>query len=203
MLSVDLAKLNVLADCHGILAEILENDTEYLVKLPRVIVSDIHTVKKDLSLGRIVKTGQQLDQRGLAGAVQADQNYGISRFKLQIDIFQHLGIGSGIGKANVHELDRVCATRKRCGGLPSRRNLRLAFHKGNKVINEESSLVYRSRCADERGDVSRNGHESARIQGVITDHILAVKHALGKYQVKHAIDKRGEDGHDHPPQIFG
>ena len=47
-----------------VFAEVLENDPEQAVQIRRVVFPDIVTVEKDTAFGRIVKTGQKLDERG-------------------------------------------------------------------------------------------------------------------------------------------
>ena len=50
-----------------------------------VVLPEIHAVEQDPALGRVVEPGQQLDQRGLAGAVLAHQRDPLARRQREVE----------------------------------------------------------------------------------------------------------------------
>ena len=68
-----IAETDVVRDADGIFAEILKNDAEEVVKRGGFIVAQVVPVQQDLALGGVVQPREELDERGLARAVGADQ----------------------------------------------------------------------------------------------------------------------------------
>ena len=70
VLAVDVTESDILGDGLGVLAEVLEDYTEQVVIFLGGIFLYITSVEEYLALGDVVKTGKQLDQGGLARAVE-------------------------------------------------------------------------------------------------------------------------------------
>ena len=123
------------------------------------------TVEIDRTLGRIIKAGEQLDERCLTRTVQTDEYASITRFKGQIDVVQDIAVHAGITETDVVENDGMtgmpCDIKRFClilgclVGQPG--NDRALFvHEHDQVINEQRTLIDRCGGCDQRGDTAGN-----------------------------------------------
>jgi len=71
----------------------------------QVVLAQVAPVQQDRAFGRVVQAGQQLDERGLAGAVQAHQRDALSRRNKQVDILEDKRIRTRVLKGNIAEFD--------------------------------------------------------------------------------------------------
>jgi hypothetical protein len=75
---VDVAGADVLADAQLVAREVLEDDADAAAQGQLVPLLQVKAVEQDAAGGRGVEAREQLDQRGLAGAVLADQGEGLA-----------------------------------------------------------------------------------------------------------------------------
>ena len=66
--------------------EVLEDDADAPAQRGLVPVVEVEAVEHDAAAGRPVQAREQLDQRGLAGAVLADQRERAARADVQVDV---------------------------------------------------------------------------------------------------------------------
>ena len=81
----------------------------------------IESVEQNSALGRPVEPGQQFDQRGLAGAVLADQRQAFTGPHVQIDPRQRRRRRIGVDELDAFEADPVAGPRtdaRGCRSLP-------------------------------------------------------------------------------------
>ena len=83
----------------------MEYYSEHGVEILRVVFADVVSVKKYSSLGRVVQSRQQLNERSFSGSVKSDKHAGVPRLKSEADVVYYLALRSGIGKGNVVEHD--------------------------------------------------------------------------------------------------
>ena len=110
---VHLAEPDVLPHGELVAHEVLEDDAEALVQAGQVVLAQVHAVEQHLPLRRVVQPREQLDQRRLAGAVQADQRDALAGLDVQVDVAQHIDVGAGVAERDVPELDALADGRGR------------------------------------------------------------------------------------------
>src|SRR5262249_40989347 len=99
----NLAHSDVFVQEQIVMNKILEDDTEGAAHGVEIVFTQIHAVEQDPSLRRIVEAGKKLGQRGLAGAVLADQSDFFSGSDAQIHMTQSPGIALWILEAYILE----------------------------------------------------------------------------------------------------
>ena len=104
-----------------------------------VILPHIHTIRQDPPRRRIVKTHQELDQRGLARAVIADERDLLTRVHLHRNIRQYPRETFLIGKA--HTLEGKCFCRRRRNHITFRNHLRLVCQKVADLLDIKARLT--------------------------------------------------------------
>ena len=100
-------------DQHLVAREILEDHADALPERRLVPLLEVEAVEQDPAAGRAIQAGQQLDQRGLAGAVLADQGQALAGLDVQIDVRQRGRGGVGVDELHVLEADAVARARPR------------------------------------------------------------------------------------------
>ena len=85
--------------------EVLEARGALATPLDEIEISEVDTVDVDVSDGRLVHPREELDERGLARAVLADERDGRSGGKVQVDIGQHGSVGARVLERHVDEVD--------------------------------------------------------------------------------------------------
>src|SRR5690606_29939627 len=80
-------------------------DPKTLVQTVQVVLAQVAPVQQDSPFGGVVKTGQQLDQSGLAGAVQTHQRDAFPRGNEQVNILEDKRFRTWIFERNVSEFD--------------------------------------------------------------------------------------------------
>src|SRR5690606_32918270 len=65
--------------------------------------AEVGAIEGDAAAGRLVEPGQELDQRGLARAVLADQGQLLARTQVERDAGEGRAIAAGIGERDVLE----------------------------------------------------------------------------------------------------
>ena len=94
---VDVADADGLAEEELEAAGVLEGGRQAGPPGGQVDVGQVGAVDGDPAAGRLVHPGQQLDQRGLAGAVVADDGHHRAGRQPQVDVGQDLDVGAGVG----------------------------------------------------------------------------------------------------------
>ena len=84
--ALDIAEDYVLARCDGVFAEVLEYHAEHVVELLDVVLADIMPVEQHRSAGGIVEPCKELDERRLAGAVEADYDDRLAALDREVDV---------------------------------------------------------------------------------------------------------------------
>jgi hypothetical protein len=85
--------------------EVLECARQSLPPLVSLHASEIRVIYPNPTGARLVKLGEQLDQRSLTRAVLTDYGNDSAGGQLKAHVVQHESIGSRIGKRDVLELD--------------------------------------------------------------------------------------------------
>ena len=80
----DIAHRDVLLEHEVVAHEVLEDDPDVPPEAVDVVLPEIHAVEQDPPLVRVVEPSQQLDQRGLAGAVLAHQRDPLARRQREV-----------------------------------------------------------------------------------------------------------------------
>ena len=83
----------------------MQRDSDSTTQGADFIVSNIHTVDAHAAFRYIIKTGNQIDQRGLSAAGRTHYGNGFARIDGEIDMFQHRFLAAGVGKGNVYKFD--------------------------------------------------------------------------------------------------
>ncbi len=109
-------------------------------------------IKADLALVGRIDTGENLDQRGLAGAVLADQRRDGARIELEIDLLQRLHAGKGFRDADRLE-DGAGGRRGHADGFRSQTEARL--HRRPVPLNRRAGSGWRQRQEGTGGGVNR------------------------------------------------
>ena len=195
----DAAKGDVVLGAFGVLAEILEDDSVEFVQRLQIVLADVSAVEQDRALGGIVQARDQLDERGLARTVEANECDGRSRFDRQIDMVDDVVIGAGVAEADVAQFDRVpTVILRRRGGVEDGLYGLLLVHEQDHVIDEQRALIDGRGDADDRGQSGRNGVERARV-----DRIVGDLRDVGRDHVEqHTVHRRGRKGKREVPCPF-
>ena len=102
---LDLSQADVLPGGQLVAHEVLEDHSHPPAQLGRVELPQVNAVEQDAPLRRVVEAEQQLDERGLAGAIAAHQRHRLVPPEMQRDIVQHrLGL-AGVGERDLLEGD--------------------------------------------------------------------------------------------------
>ncbi len=70
---LDLAKADVLAGGGHVAHKVLKDHADRVAQAVRVILAQVDAIQQNLALVRVIQPRQQLDKRGLARAVCANQ----------------------------------------------------------------------------------------------------------------------------------
>ena len=92
--------------------EVLEGAGEALAPLVGRHARQRLAVHEDRARRGLVELGEQLDERGLAGAVLADDGDDRARGQLERHVVQHEAVGAGVGEGDVIEADALAQLRR-------------------------------------------------------------------------------------------
>src|SRR5581483_2036281 len=96
---------DVLAQRQLVAAEVLEDRRHTALPGGSVELAQVGAVAGDPAAGRLVETGEQLHERGLAGAVQADDRERPARGNRQVEPGQHRPLAAGVRERDVLEAE--------------------------------------------------------------------------------------------------
>src|SRR6266446_9136225 len=77
---------NVFSCCHLVSHEVLKYHANFVMQILDGIIAQIDTVEQDLTLGDIVKAGNELDDRGLSLPILSDQRNPLTRHEDKVEI---------------------------------------------------------------------------------------------------------------------
>ena len=167
---VQLAVTNVLTHVAGENERVLQHDAHLSTQAVQRDGTYVVPVNRNRAFGDIVKTRQQVDNRGFARSCRADQRDGFARLHMQIDQIQNVAAVLLVAKDDVVEIDATL-DRWQCDGVGRISDFRLHVERfedtfqirraGDELVVEVSDADYRVpevvRVADERDQHTR-GH---------------------------------------------
>ena len=142
------AHCNVFTRRHLIAHKVLKDNANLTIQVFQTILFQVHPVEQHLAFGGIVKPRDQLDDRGLALTVLADQRNPLPGMKMEVQPIQHQPRASRIAKRNIAKF-------KSANDRPRRRKrIRLGPDGGLHVeegqqVGQEKSLVRDARNGGE------------------------------------------------------
>ena len=86
---VNPAHRDVFTGCHLITHEILKDDSDLAIQVFQIVFTKVDPVEQDLPFGGIVKTRDQLHDRGLALAVFADESDALARMQMEVQAVEN------------------------------------------------------------------------------------------------------------------
>ena len=98
---------DIALDSAGEQAGFLRNITDFVPQVMLGHLPDIDIVDQDFAFGHIIKTGNQVDQRGLSAAGTADDGRSLPGSGSEGDSLQHIIFGAGIFEADILKLHHV------------------------------------------------------------------------------------------------
>ena len=104
---LDAADGDVVRGGEVIAHEILEDDADIGANREQVVLAQIVPVEQDAAFVRIVEPRQQLDQRGLAGAVLAHQREDLAGVQLERQSAHRPALGAGVAESHVLEREAL------------------------------------------------------------------------------------------------
>ena len=104
---LDAADGDVVGGGQVIAHEVLEDDADVGAQREEVVFAQVVAVEQDAALVRVVEPREQLDQRGLAGAVLADQREDLAGAQVERQPAHRPALGAGIAKADVLEREAL------------------------------------------------------------------------------------------------
>ncbi len=100
---------------HGV----LRDQADVAAQRPQRHVADVEVVDEDGPVGHVVEARQQVDERRLARAAEADDGDDLAGIDPERDAVEHRPpFAVGVGEADVPELDAAHGTRQRNGPGP-------------------------------------------------------------------------------------
>ena len=179
--------------------EVLEDHPDVGAQVVQVVLAQVLPVEQDAALVRVVQPRQQFHQRGLAGAVLADQRQHLASAELEIQPAQRPALGAGVAEAHVLEAE-AAGDRPRHRQRPGRRgDSRLDREEGEQVVQVQ-------RLAGDLGEADQQplqqlpqATEAAGQESQVADGEVAVHRAPGDVGVGHVVAQRAERGEQRPP----
>ena len=77
--SIGISPAEILLDRPGEKHVLLQHDGDLIAQAFEVVILDVYAANEHLALGRVVKTGDEVDQRGLGTARAAQDAHGLPR----------------------------------------------------------------------------------------------------------------------------
>ena len=118
----DRAETDVVQGRQLVVLKILENDASSGTPVGRIKLVERDAVDRDAPGDRPVQTQQQLEERGFAGAIVANQGERSSHRNAEIELIQNWTVGVRIGEGHALEADALCR------GAGRRRRARSGLH---------------------------------------------------------------------------
>ena len=137
-----------IADAHGMARpelepeEILKRAGEPRPPFVGAHAREVDAIHQDATAGRLVQPAQELHERGLAGAVLADDGDHRAGLQIQADIVEHAALRARIGEGHVLEADAL----RRAAPAPAHRRARPATRRSPRARPGAASRRARSRA---------------------------------------------------------
>ena len=106
----DQPDLDVLRRREGVAHEILQDQGDAAAQIVEREGAQVDAVDRDAPLGRIVEPRQELDDRGLAGAVLADERHHLPGPDREVEAADRPALGLGIAEADALEDGCPCGS---------------------------------------------------------------------------------------------
>ena len=164
--------------------------------LPRsvleVVVAQVAAVEQDAAFVGIVEPREQLDERGLAGAVLADQRQHLAGLQREVEVAHRPALGAGIAEADVLEHEALADRLRERQRVRRRHDLRLDLEEREQVVEVER-LAGDLREADQQAfEQVAQPAERAGEEGQVADRELAVQRAPDDVRVGDVVGDRAE-----------
>ena len=145
--------------------KILKHGGKMAVIVAAVVFSDVLAVQQHGALGRVIKAADQLDQRRLAGAVQADDRELFAGRYLEADVLQRVLFRAGVAERDVLQLNRVRlfgVGLERLAVLKAERLRRLQI--GADAVDFQTEAVQLGKTRENAGYPSREAADRREVQ---------------------------------------
>ncbi len=179
--------------------EVLEDDADVGAQREQVVFAQVVPVEQDAALVRIVEAREQLDQRGLAGAVLADQREDFSGVQLEGQIAHRPALGAGIAEADVLEREAALDRHRERPRIRRRHDLGLDLEERKQIVEVER-LARDLREADQQVlQQIAQAPERAGEKRQIADREIAVQRAPHDVRVRDVVGERADRGQHAAP----
>ena len=132
----DAANRNVFPRGHFIAHEVLEDDSNFAMKIFQIVVAKVDAIQQNLSFGRVVEPGDQFDDGRLALSVLADQREPLFGMQLEIDLVQNSTRVSRITERNIPEFNSAHDRPRRRQGVGLGLDGRFHFEECQQICEE-------------------------------------------------------------------
>jgi hypothetical protein len=117
--------------------EVLEDDADIGAQREEIVFPQVVAIEQDPAFVRIVEAREQLDERGLAGAVLADQREDLSGPKLEIQPADRPALGAGIAESDVFESEAPGERHRERPRIRRRNDLGLDLEEREEIVEVE------------------------------------------------------------------
>ena len=134
---LDAADGDVVGRGEVIADEVLEDDADVGAQRDQVVLAQVVAVEQDAALVGVVEPREQLDERGLAGAVLADERQHLAGVQRERQVAHRPALGAGIAEADVLEGEAFADRRRERPRIRRRHDLRLDLEEREQVVEIE------------------------------------------------------------------
>ncbi len=139
--AVDVTEPDVVPGGQEVLEEVLEDDGDLPPQLLGIELPQVDAVDRDATLDRIVQAAEELDDRGLPGAVRADERHHLARMDDEVDPLEKRPGAPGIAEGDPFEPDALPDGIGHGLGIGGRDDRGLDVHEVLEPRQEEIVLV--------------------------------------------------------------
>ena len=202
---IDAADGDVLARGQVVAHEILEDDADVPAQRLEVVVAQIVAVQHHVALVGIVEAREQLDQRGLAGAVLAHQRQHFAGAQREVEVAHRPALGARVAEADVVEGEALADRLRERQRTGARAYLRLDLEEREEVVEierlpgdvgkaDQETLEQRAQAAERSGEERQVADREFAVQRAQDD--VRVGHVIGDRadRREHAAHRRAADG---------
>ena len=180
--------------------EVLEDHADAGAHVVQVVVAQVAPVQQDPALVGVVQPRQQLHQRGLAGAVLADQRQHLARGELEVQPAQRPFLGVRIAEAHVLEREAARDRPRYRHGTGRAADLRLDLEERIQVVQVQR-LSGDLREADQQAlEQLSQAAEAAGQEGQVADGEIAADRAPGDVGIGDVVAQGSERGQQRAPE---
>ena len=162
-------------------------------------VAKVAAIQQDAAGSRVIKAGDQVSQRRLAGTAAADQSDRLARFDVQVDAAEDFGIAAGVVEADVTEIEfaagRGAADANRRGVIGEfagvGEDIEDAVQRGEVRLERDGAGGQGGEWVEEHRQVDEEHHQFAERQFAVDDLVAAIDQQ----------QRRGERQEDFPDEF--